>query len=72
MSVPHTSVFVWTAVQQAPVCLCISRRGFILPHTLHSIPQPILIQWDNLWERQGGSMLNGVSWEVPESTHCTP
>ena len=28
--------------------------------------------WDNLWERRGGSMVNGVPREVPESTQCTP
>ena len=28
--------------------------------------------WDNLWARRGGSMVNGASREVPESTQCTP
>ena len=27
---------------------------------------------DNLWERRGGKMVNGVPWEVPESNQCTP
>ena len=26
--------------------------------------------WDNLWERWGGSMVNGVPREVPEITQC--
>ena len=26
------------------------------------------VDWDNLWERRGGSMMNGVPWEVPGQT----
>ena len=31
-----------------------------------------LAVWDNLWESRGGSMVNGVPREFPESTQCTP
>ena len=30
------------------------------------------VQWDNLWESRGGSMVNGAPREFPESTQCTP
>ena len=28
--------------------------------------------WDNLWESQGGSMVNGAHREFPQSAQCTP
>ena len=31
-----------------------------------------LIKWDNMWESQGGSMMNWVPREFPERTQCTP
>ena len=34
-------------------------------------PVPLSEDWDNLWERRGGSMVNGAPREVPESTQCT-
>ena len=32
----------------------------------------LTLDWDNLWERRRGSMVNGAPREVPESTQCTP
>ena len=30
------------------------------------------VQWDNVWERRGGSIVNGAPREVPENTLFTP
>ena len=30
------------------------------------------LDWDNLWESRGGSMVNGAPREFPKSTRCTP
>ena len=32
----------------------------------------IAYQWDNLWERRGGSMVNGVPREVPRVLNVLP
>ena len=37
-------------------------------YTLIRFPKTL----DNLWESQGGSMVNGAPREFPKSTQCTP
>ena len=55
--------------------ICLSFGGIMLEAKMKqcptSCPDDWRRLWDNLWERRGGSMVNGAPREVPESTQCT-